>query len=165
MASTAAKTLFDFVVTGAKGEAVALSQFKGKVVLVVNVASKCGFTPQYKGLQELQDKLGPKGFTVLGFPCNQFLGQEPGTMEEICTFACQRFNATFPIMSKVDVNGAGEAPIYNFLKTSVPGFLGSTAVKWNFTKFLCDREGRPVQRYSSTTSPDAILPDIEKLLG
>jgi len=158
------RSVFDFSVKSAKGETTPMSNWKGKVLLIVNVASKCGFTPQYKGLQELHEKYGPRGFSVIGFPCNQFMGQEPGTMEEITKFACDRYKATFPLMSKIDVNGSAEEPLYKFLKESLPGILGTKGVKWNFTKFLCDKEGKPVKRYGPNDSPDSMNADIEKLL-
>ena len=141
-----------------------LSAWRGKVLLIVNTASKCGFTPQYEGLEALQRKYGDKGFTVLGFPCNQFGAQEPGSAEEISSFCSTSYDVTFPIFGKIDVNGDQAAPLYRHLKAEAPGILGSQAIKWNFTKFLVDRAGKVVKRYAPTTKPADIAKDIEKLL-
>jgi glutathione peroxidase len=157
-------TLNDFNAKAIDGTDVPLSNFRGKVVLVVNVASKCGFTPQYAGLQELYDRYEQSGFAVLGFPCNQFREQEPGSDAEIKAFCGTRYNVSFPMFSKIDVNGPNAHPIFEFLKTSLPGFLGSRRIKWNFTKFLIDRTGNPRKRYSPQTSPSAIAKDIEQAL-
>ena len=151
-------------VTLADGSQADLSGHKGEVLLVVNVASNCGFTPQYEGLEALQRKYGAKGFTVLGFPCNQFGAQEPGNAEEIANFCKLTYDVSFPLMGKVDVNGPQAAPIYRHLKSEAPGLLGSEAIKWNFTKFLVDRSGRVVKRYAPQTKPEDIERDIEALL-
>lgn len=145
------------------GEEQPLKAYKGQVLLIVNTASACGFTPQYAQLEELQRALGPRGFSVLGFPCNQFGGQEPGTAQEIATFCSQKYDVTFPMFAKIDVNGDKALPLFDHLKTEKPGLLGSS-IKWNFTKFLVDRAGKVVARYSSTTAPGALIRDIEKLL-
>lgn len=137
---------------------------KDKVVLVVNVASKCGFTPQYKGLQELYEKFGPEKFTILAFPCNQFASQEPGSNQDIEKFACEVYHTTFPLMSKVDVNGDATHPLWKWLKQKKPGLLGTEGIKWNFTKFLLNKDGLVVERYGPNTAPESIAADIEKLL-
>jgi glutathione peroxidase len=131
---------------------------------VVNTASKCGFTPQYDGLEALHKKYGEQGFEVLAFPCNQFGGQEPGSADEIAEFCKVNFGLSFPLMAKVEVNGAGEAPLYGWLKSEAPGLMGTKAVKWNFTKFLIGRDGKVVKRYAPTDKPESIAKDIEKLL-
>ena len=151
-------------VTDASGSQTDLLEHKGKVLLVVNVASKCGFTPQYEGLEALQRKYADRGFTVLGFPCNQFGAQEPGNAEEIASFCKLTYDASFPLMGKIDVNGPQAAPIYRHLKQEAPGVLGSEAIKWNFTKFLVDRSGKVVKRYAPQTKPKDIARDIEALL-
>jgi len=157
-------TLHDFTVDDIRGKPVKLSRYKGRVALVVNTASQCGFTPQYKGLEALQKKYHAKGFDVLGFPCNQFGAQEPGSEEEIAAFCETSFGVTFPMFAKVDVNGDDAAPLYRWLKKEKPGLLGSEAIKWNFTKFLVDRDGKVVARYAPNDTPESIAPDIEKLL-
>lgn len=139
-----------------------MSQYKGKVLLIVNVASKCGFTPQYTELEELQEKYGPKGFTVLGFPCNQFGHQEPGDSCAIRSFAKKK-GATFPVFAKIDVNGKNADPVYVWLKSQKGGWF-TNGIKWNFTKFLVDRDGKVVERYSPVTTPSKISGEIEKLL-
>lgn len=141
-----------------------LSEFRGKVLLIVNVASKCGFTPQYKGLEELYGKYRDRGFEILGFPCNQFLSQEPGDESAISEFCELNFGVTFPLFSKIEVNGDGTHPLYQHLKDQAPGVLGTRAVKWNFTKFLVNREGEVVKRISTNTEPADIATDIEALL-
>ena len=151
-------------VTAADGSQADLSAHKGKVLLVVNVASKCGFTPQYEGLEALRRRYADKGFEVLGFPCNQFRAQEPGNAEEIASFCSLTYDVTFPLLGKIDVNGPEAAPIYRHLKKEAPGLLGSEAIKWNFTKFLVDRSGKVVKRYAPQTKPDDIARDIEALL-
>ncbi len=156
--------LYALPVVAADGTETTLAEYRGQVLLIVNVASKCGFTPQYAGLEALHRRFGPRGLTVLGFPCNQFGGQEPGDAAEIASFCSLTYDVGFPILGKVEVNGPGTAPLWRHLKAAAPGLLGSEAVKWNFTKFLIDRSGAVVQRYAPTTKPDAIAPDIERLL-
>jgi glutathione peroxidase len=157
-------TLHDFTVDDIHGKPVKLDRYKGKVVLVVNTASKCGFTPQYKGLEALYEKYKGKGLEVLGFPCNQFGEQEPGTAEEIEQFCELNYGVTFPMFSKIDVNGAKAAPVYRYLKSAKPGLLGTEAIKWNFTKFLVDRGGQVIARFAPNETPEAIAGDIEKAL-
>jgi glutathione peroxidase len=157
-------TIADFTVTTNKGEALDLSTKLGTVLLVVNTASKCGFTPQYDGLEKLYQQYKDRGFEVLGFPCNQFGAQEPGNAEEIAQFCKLNFGVTFPLMAKIDVNGPDASPLYDWMKAEKKGLMGTTAVKWNFTKFLIDRKGRVVKRYAPTDTPAAIARDIEKLL-
>lgn len=154
----------DFTVKGADGKPVDLSAYAGKVLLIVNTASKCGFTPQYAGLEALQRRFADKGFAVLGFPCNQFGAQEPGDAEEIRNFCSLTYDVTFPMFGKVDVNGADADPLFTALKKQAPGFLGTGGIKWNFTKFLVDRRGLVVERYAPTTKPEAIEADIARLL-
>jgi glutathione peroxidase len=151
--------------TALNGTPVDLKTFDGKVTLVVNTASQCGFTPQYKGLQALHTELAPKGFSVLGFPSNDFGGQEPGSAQEIKTFCEKNYGVTFPMFSKVDVNGAGAHPLFKYLTSSKKGLLGSQAIKWNFTKFLVGRDGTVLERYAPTTKPEDIAEDIEKALA
>ncbi|MCR0985803.1 glutathione peroxidase [Roseomonas populi] len=147
------------------GGAQPLSDYRGKVLLVVNTASRCGFTPQYAGLEALQRRYGPHGFQVLAFPCNQFGAQEPGNAEEIANFCTTKYDVTFPVFAKVEVNGSGADPVFRHLKHAAPGALGTEAIKWNFTKFLISREGEVVSRYAPTTAPEKLSGDIEKLLG
>jgi glutathione peroxidase len=161
----AESTIYEFQAAAIDGEQVPLSRYRGKVLLVVNVASKCGFTPQYAGLEKLHETYGSRGFEVLGFPSNQFGSQEPGSDSEIRSFCVNRFGVKFPLFSRIDVNGAAAHPLYQFLKKSKPGVLGTKRIKWNFTKFLIDREGRPVRRYSPSTTPEAIEADIKLALG
>ena len=149
----------------ADGSTTDLSSHQGEVMLIVNVASKCGFTPQYEGLEALQRRYRDKGFTVLGFPCNQFGAQEPGDAEEIASFCKLTYDVDFPIYAKIDVNGDDAAPIYKYLKDEAPGLLGSKAIKWNFTKFLVDRGGKVVKRYAPQTKPEELTKDIEALLA
>ncbi|KAI5680316.1 hypothetical protein M9H77_01543 [Catharanthus roseus] len=159
------KSIHEFTVKDFKGKDVDLSTYRGKLLLVVNVASKCGLThANYTQLTELYSRYKDKGFEILAFPCNQFLKQEPGTSEEAQQFACTRFKAEYPIFQKVRVNGPDAAPVYKFLKASKGGFFGSR-IKWNFTKFLVDREGHVIARYSPTTEPLTIEADIKKALG
>ena len=146
------------------GTSLPIESLRGRIVLVVNVASRCGFTPQYKQLQELHDRYSSRGLTILAFPCNQFGGQEPGEDNQILEFCSTNYGVTFPVMSKVQVNGPQADPIYVHLKKQSPGLLGSEAIKWNFTKFLVDQRGNVLTRYASTTSPSDIARDIEKLL-
>lgn len=157
-------TIADFTVTTNRGEPLDLASKKGKVLLVVNTASKCGFTPQYEGLEKLYQKYKDKGFEVLGFPCNQFGGQEPGDADEIAEFCKVNFGVTFPLMEKVEVNGPNASPLFDWLKNEKKGLMGSTSIKWNFTKFLIDREGNVVKRYGPQDTPERIAKDIEKLL-
>lgn len=157
-------TLSDFTLPLLDGTPKNLADFAGQVVLVVNVASQCGLTPQYEGLEALQRQYEERGFVVLGFPCNQFAGQEPGTNEEIAEFCSMTYGVTFPVFSPVEVNGESEHPLYSWLKSSAPGFLGTEAIKWNFTKFLIGRDGQVVERYAPATEPADIAADIEKLL-
>ena len=149
----------------ADGSTTDLSSHQGEVMLIVNVASKCGFTPQYEGLEALQRRYRDKGFTVLGFPCNQFGAQEPGDAEEIASFCKLTYDVDFPIYAKIDVNGDDAAPIYKYLKDEAPGLLGSKAIKWNFTKVLVDRVGKVVKRYAPQTKPEELTKDIEALLA
>jgi len=148
----------------ADGATQDLSAWRGKVLLIVNTASQCGFTPQYEALEALWRRYKDRAFAVLAFPCNQFGAQEPGSAEEIQTFCSTRYDVTFPIFGKIDVNGSDAAPLYNHLKAQAPGLLGSQAIKWNFTKFLVDRDGKVVRRYAPMTKPEDIANDIEKLL-
>ncbi|WP_404338709.1 glutathione peroxidase [Sphingomonas sp. MMS12-HWE2-04] len=148
----------------ADGSETTLAEHDGDVLLIVNTASKCGFTPQYEGLEALQRAYKDRGFTVLGFPCNQFGGQEPGDAAEIANFCSLTYDVTFPVYAKVDVNGAEAAPLFQHLKDEAPGLLGSKGIKWNFTKFLVDRSGKVVDRYAPTTKPEDLKADIEKLL-
>ena len=157
-------TIADFTVVNNKGEQIDLKQKLGKIILVVNTASKCGFTPQYEGLEELFQQYRVQGFEVLAFPCNQFGGQEPGNASEIAEFCKVNFGLTFPLMEKVDVNGDDASPLFDWMKAEKPGLMGSKAIKWNFTKFLIDREGNVVKRYAPTDAPKSIAKDIEKLL-
>ena len=156
--------LTEIPVRKADGEETTLADHSGEVLLIVNTASKCGFTPQYADLEALQRQYRDRGFSVLGFPCNQFGGQEPGDAAEIANFCSLTYDVTFPVYAKIDVNGADAAPLFEALKKAAPGVLGSKGIKWNFTKFLVDRQGNPVERFAPTTSPDAIGPEIEKLL-
>lgn len=152
----------DFSVKKADGSSLSLSELKGKTVLVVNVASKCGLTPQYEGLQALQEKYKDQGFTVIGFPCNQFGNQEPGTDEEVQSFCSTHYDVDFPVMAKIEVD---KEPVYEWLKNQAPGFLGSKAIKWNFTKFLVDSDGKVVKRYAPIVKPEKISSDIEKTIN
>jgi glutathione peroxidase len=156
-------SIYDFSAKSLAGEDTALKQFAGKVLLIVNTASACGFTPQYKGLEALQQKYGARGFSVLGFPCNQFGRQEPGNAAEIGEFCSSNYAVTFPMFDKIEVNGEGAHPLYQYLRREKSGLLGS-AIKWNFTKFLVDRSGKVVGRYAPTTTPEALIKDIEALL-
>ncbi len=158
-------SFFEFTTTDSGQKNYDLSQHKGKVVLVVNVASKCGFTPQYKGLEELYQKFKNQGLVILGFPCNQFGFQEPGSDSDIQQFCSMTYNVTFPVLGKVDVNGASASPIYQFLKDQAPGLLGIELIKWNFTKFLVGKDGKVIKRYAPNTEPVDIASDIEKALS
>jgi glutathione peroxidase len=160
----AGANIYGFKVRDISNHDISMESFRGKTLLIVNVASKCGFTPQYKGLEELYKKNASRGLEVLAFPCNQFGGQEPGSEDEIKSFCEMNYGVTFPVFAKIDVNGANAAPLYSFLKSSAPGLLGSEAVKWNFTKFLVDKNGQVVKRYAPTDSPEAIGKDLESYL-
>ena len=151
-------------VTKPDGSTTDLSSHAGEVMVIVNVASKCGFTPQYEGLEALQRKYASRGFTVVGFPCNQFGSQEPGNADEIANFCKLTYDVTFPMMGKIDVNGDNAAPIYRYLKDEAPGLLGSKAIKWNFTKFLVNRAGKVLKRYPPQTKPADLTRDIEAVL-
>jgi glutathione peroxidase len=157
-------TLADFTANTLDGSAVELRRFVGSVVLIVNTASRCGFTPQYQGLQALYDRYRERGFVVLGFPCNQFGAQEPGTEAEIQSFCTTQYSISFPMFSKIDVNAEHAHPLYRWLSSEAPGVLGTKAIKWNFTKFLLDRAGRVQNRYAPQTAPTDIASAIEALL-
>ena len=158
-------TITDIPVREASGAEATLAAHAGKVLLIVNTASKCGFTPQFADLEALYRNYGDRGFAVLAFPCNQFGAQEPGNAEEIATFCSRTYDVTFPVFAKVEVNGDNAAQLFRHLKKEAPGLLGSQGIKWNFTKFLVDRAGNVVERYAPTTRPGDIAKDIEKLLG
>ena len=158
------KSFYDFNATDIIGNVKSMSEYKGKVVLVVNVASKCGFTPQYEGLQKLYDSYHKEGFEILAFPCNQFNEQEPGTPKEIKSFCSVNYGVKFPLFEKIDVNGENTHPLYKFLKKEAKGFMWTESIKWNFTKFLIDKEGNVTTRYGSSTKPQSIEEDIVKLL-
>jgi glutathione peroxidase len=157
-------SVYDFTVKTIRGEEQSLADYRGKVLLIVNTASKCGFTPQYKELQELYEQYRDRGFVVLGFPCNQFGHQEPGTEEEIEQFCQVNYGVTFPMFAKVDVNGENAHPLFQYLKEKAPGVFGTKAIKWNFTKFLVDRNGNVVARFASQTKPSELKNEIEELL-
>ncbi len=156
--------LYDIKVKDIQGRETILGEFKNQVLLIVNVASQCGFTPQYKGLENLYKKYQSKGFRVLGFPCNQFGAQEPGDESEIQSFCDLNYGITFPLFSKIEVNGPHTHPLYEFLKSEKKGILGTEAIKWNFTKFLIDRSGVVLKRFAPTTKPEELEAEIEKLL-
>jgi glutathione peroxidase len=155
--------IYDFTARSLAGEEIPLQRFEGQVLLIVNTASACGFTPQYKGLEALQKELGPRGFAVLGFPCNQFGSQEPGDANEIERFCTGKYAVTFPMFAKIDVNGSAAHPLFQYLRSEKSGLLGSS-IKWNFTKFLIDRSGRVVARHAPTTTPEGLKKEIEALL-
>ena len=157
-------TIADFSALQPSGQQQSLADKLGKVVLVVNTASKCGFTPQYDGLEALHKQYHAQGLEIMAFPCNQFGGQEPGSADEIAEFCKVNFGLSFPLMAKVDVNGAIETPLYTWLKSEAPGLMGTKGIKWNFTKFLIGRDGKVVRRYAPTDKPEAIAKDIAKLL-
>ncbi|HCE40691.1 MAG: glutathione peroxidase [Alcanivorax sp.] len=157
-------SIHDFQARTLDGEEKNLADFRGKVLLIVNTASKCGFTPQYQGLQKLYDNFADRGLEVLGFPCNQFGHQEPGGAGEIGAFCEKNYGVGFPMFDKIDVNGDDAHPLFRFLKAEAPGVLGTEAIKWNFTKFLVDRDGRVVRRYAPKDKPEKIADDIEALL-
>lgn len=158
-------TVTEMSVKAANGAATDLSAYAGKVLLIVNTASKCGFTPQYEGLEALHRDLGPRGFEVLGFPCNQFGAQEPGSEGEIASFCSATYGVSFPMFAKIDVNGDGAHPLYKLLKHEAPGLLGTEAIKWNFTKFLVGRDGKVLRRYAPSDTPESLRADIEKALA
>jgi len=158
-------SIYDFTAELITGEIISLDEYRGQIVLIVNTASKCGFTPQYADLQELYEKYKDRGFVVLGFPCNQFNNQEPGSDKDILEFCSLNYGVDFPMFAKIDVNGENTHPLYRFLKDSAPGLLGSKTIKWNFTKFLISAEGTVLKRYGSKVPPGKIEPDIVKLLN
>lgn len=157
--------VYDFTVTTLEGKPQSLADFRGKTLLIVNVASKCGFTPQYSGLEKLWQSYRDRGLVVLGFPCDQFGHQEPGDAEEIRNFCSTEYEVSFPIMAKIEVNGSGTDPLYRWLKSQKSGFLGTSAIKWNFSKFLVGPDGRVVGRYGPTDTPESLVEDIEAALA
>jgi glutathione peroxidase len=158
-------SIYDIEVTNIEGEAISMSRYKGKVLLIVNVASECGFTPQYEGLEKIYQEYKDQGFMVLGFPSNQFGKQEPKDNKEIYFFCQGTYDVHFDMFAKIDVNGDNASPLYQYLKNQQSGFLWTEAIKWNFTKFLIDRQGKVIKRYGSATTPESLKDDIEKLLG
>lgn len=158
------ESIYDFSVRDIKGNEASMADYKGKVLLIVNTASKCGFTPQFEGLQALHEELGDQGFEVLGFPCNQFMNQDPANEDAISQFCSLNYGVSFPMFAKVDVNGDGAHPLFQFLKREARGLMGSEKVKWNFTKFLVNRDGQVIRRYAPTAKPADIRADIEKLI-
>jgi glutathione peroxidase len=164
MTTQLTSSIYDFSVTTLEGKPLDLSTYKDKVLLVVNTASQCGFTPQYQGLQALYDKYASQGLVILGFPCNQFGQQEPGSASEIQSFCETRFGVTFPLFQKVDVNGKDAHPLFQYLTKAAPGLFGTETIKWNFTKFLVDRNGKVVERYASLAKPEDLDKVIQKLL-
>ena len=158
-------SLYDIPIHTSDGRATNLRPYRSQVLLIVNVASRCGFTPQYEGLEALHRRYHEKGFSVLGFPCDQFGHQEPGSDQEIQRFCRLTYDVTFPVFSKIGVNGAEERPLYHLLKQAQPGLLGTTAIKWNFTKFLVSRQGKVIDRYAPTITPAELEPDIRRALG
>ena len=158
-------SVYDFTAKTLDGRDVSLGDYRGKVILIVNTASKCGFTPQYEGLEALYKSLGDKGLAVLGFPCNQFGAQEPGDATEIANFCSLTYDVSFPMFAKIDVNGPTAHPLYQYLKSAKKGLLGSEGIKWNFTKFLVDKKGEVVGRYTPTDKPEAMEGTIVKLLA
>lgn len=157
-------TIYSFNVKTIDGKSIALEDYKGQLLLIVNTASQCGFTPQYAGLESLYQSFQGQGFTVLGFPCNQFGQQEPGTSQEIAGFCDSHYGISFPLFEKVEVNGQNAHPLFTYLKSAAPGILGSQTVKWNFTKFLVDRDGIAIKRYPSLVTPSMIQKDLKKYL-
>lgn len=157
-------SLYDFEALSIDGKSVSLDQYRGKPLLIVNTASACGFTPQFGGLEKLHQTYGHRGLVVLGFPCNQFGSQDPGSNDEIAGFCQRNFGVTFPMMSKIDVNGAEAHPLYQWLSAEAPGLLGSKAIKWNFTKFLVGKDGRVIKRYAPQDAPEKLAKDIEEAL-
>ena len=158
-------TIYDYQANDLNGTSVALEQYRGKVLLIVNTASKCGFTPQYKGLEALHQQWHSRGVEVLGFPCNQFGAQEPGDAKEIADFCSLSYGVSFPMFAKVDVNGSDAHPLFKYLKGEMPGIMGTEAIKWNFTKFLVKKDGSVYKRYAPQTAPEELVGDIEKLLA
>ncbi len=158
-------TVYDFQAQTIDGQTVSLDQYRDRVLLIVNTASACGFTPQFGGLEKLHETYAARGLVVLGFPCNQFGHQDPGSNDEIATFCQRNYGVSFAMMAKVDVNGAGAHPLYQWLTAEAPGILGSKAVKWNFTKFLVGRDGRVIKRYAPQDAPEKLTQDIEQALG
>ena len=158
-------SVYDFEAQTITGQSVKLDQYKGKVVLIVNTASKCGFTPQFEGLEALWKEYEAKGVVILGFPCNQFGAQEPGSEDQIVQFCSTNYQVSFPMMKKIDVNGDGTHPVFVYLKSEAPGLLGSEMIKWNFTKFLVGRDGKVLERFAPTTAPENIVKPIEKALA
>lgn len=159
------QNIYDFTATSLQGKEVSMDSYKGKVILVVNTASKCGLTPQFEGLENLYKEYKDKGLVILGFPCNQFANQEPGSEKEISEGCLINYGVTFPMFSKIDVNGKNAHPIYKYLKSELKGGILGSSIKWNFAKFLIDRNGNPYKRFSPTTVPEKLREDIEKLLG
>lgn len=158
-------TIYGFEASTIDGKPAPLAQYKGKVMLIVNTASQCGFTPQFEGLEKLWKTYVTQGLVVLGFPCNQFAGQDPGSNDEILSFCSTKYDVTFPMMSKIEVNGAGAHPLYQYLVKAAPGILGTKTIKWNFTKFLVDRKGQVLGRYAPTDTPQSLQKDIEAALS
>ena len=158
-------TIYDFEARKMDGQTVPLNQYRGKVLLMINTASACGMTPQFAGLQELHQNYGDQGLVVLGFPCNQFGAQDPGSNEEIAQFCQVNYGVSFPMMAKIDVNGPAADPLYQWLSEEAPGLLGSTAIKWNFTKFLVGKDGQVIKRYAPTDAPQTLTKDIEQALA
>lgn len=165
MSTDANKTVYDFTARQINGQDIALSEFRGKAMLIVNTASACGFTPQFGGLEELHASYAGQGLVVLGFPCNQFGAQDPGNDSEIATFCQVNYGVSFPMMSKIEVNGPSAHPLYQWLTAEAPGLLGSKAIKWNFTKFLVGRDGRVLKRYAPLDKPASLARDIEAALA
>lgn len=163
--TTAPASVYDFDALSIDGRSVPLSQYRGRVLLIVNTASACGFTPQFGGLEQLHQTYGGRGLVVLGFPCNQFGGQDPGSNDEIGAFCQKNYGVSFPMMGKIDVNGADAHPLYRWLTAEAPGLLGSKAIKWNFTKFLMGKDGRVIKRYAPQDAPEKLAKDIEAALA
>ncbi len=158
-------SIYDFSATQINGRVISLKKFKGRAMLIVNTASACGFTPQFAGLQELHAAYGPKGLVVLGFPCNQFGDQDPGDNQDIAEFCQLNYGVSFPMMAKIEVNGAQASPLYQWLSAEAPGLLGSKAIKWNFTKFLVNKDGKVIRRFAPTDTPQSLAPHIEAALA
>ena len=165
MSATPSSSIYEFDALGIDGKKVKLSKFKGKALLIVNTASACGFTPQFAGLEALHQQYGSQGLVVLGFPCNQFGAQDPGSNEEIAGFCQINYGVSFPMMAKIDVNGAEATPLYRWLTEQAPGLLGSKAIKWNFTKFLVGKDGQVIRRYAPQDAPASLAKDIESALA